>query len=74
VENRVDLGGDSFRVERDSILYELLNRNVDTFVVLNFGNTSCVSCALCYLLSITCSRLSLSSVLDLGLLVIYYSS
>jgi hypothetical protein len=74
VENRIDLGGDSFRVKKDSILYELLNRDVDTFVVLNFGNTSSVSCALCYLLSITCFCLPLSIVLDLGLLVIYYSS
>jgi hypothetical protein len=63
-----------FKVERDSILCGLLNGDIDTFVVLNFGIKSCVSFAPCNLLFIACSFLSLFSVLDLGLLVIYYSS
>jgi hypothetical protein len=61
-------------VEREPILCGLLNGDVDTFVVLNFRNKSCVFCALCDLLFISCSCLLLSSVHDLGLLVIYYSS
>jgi hypothetical protein len=76
VENRVDLGGDSggFRVERGSILYGLLNGDVYTFVVLNFGNKSCISRALCYLLSVAYLYLPFSTILDLGFLMIYYSS
>jgi hypothetical protein len=47
VENRIDLGGRSerFRVERNRILYGHLNGDVVIFVVLNFGNKSCVLCA-----------------------------
>jgi hypothetical protein len=39
-------------VEREPILCGLLNGDVDTFVVLNFRNKSCVFCALCDLLFI----------------------
>jgi hypothetical protein len=47
VKNRIGLGGHSerFRVERNPVLYGHLNGNVDIFVVLNFGNKSCVLCA-----------------------------
>jgi hypothetical protein len=47
VENRIDHGGHSerFRVERNSVLCGHLNRDVGIFVVLNFGNKSCVLCA-----------------------------
>jgi hypothetical protein len=61
-------------VERDSVICGLLNGDVCTFVVLNFINKSYVYCALCDLLSIACSCLPLSSVLELDLLVIYYFS
>jgi hypothetical protein len=61
-------------VQRDPILCGLLNGDVGTFVVLNFGNKSCISYVLYYLLSVAYLVLPLSSVLDLGFLVIYYSS
>jgi hypothetical protein len=63
-----------FRFERDLILCGLLNGDVDIFVVLNFRNKSCVSCAPRALLFIAYHCLPLYRVLDLGLLMIYYSS
>jgi hypothetical protein len=47
VESRIDLGGHSerFSFERNLVLYGHLNGDVGIFVVLNFGNKSCVSCA-----------------------------
>jgi hypothetical protein len=46
VKNRIDLGDHSerFRVERNPVLYGHLNGDVGIFVVLNFGNKSCVLC------------------------------
>jgi hypothetical protein len=53
VKNQNDLGGYSerFRVERNPVLCGHLNRDVCIFVVLNFGNKSCVFCAHITLLS-----------------------
>jgi hypothetical protein len=53
VKNRIDLGGHSerFRVERNPVLCGHLNGDVGIFVVLNFGNKSCVLCAHITLLS-----------------------
>jgi hypothetical protein len=53
VKNQIDLGGclERFRVERNPVLCGHLNRDVDTFVVLNFRNKSCVLCAQIALLS-----------------------
>jgi hypothetical protein len=47
VNNRIDLGcrSEGFRVERNPVIYRHLNRDVDIFIVLNFGNESCVLCA-----------------------------
>jgi hypothetical protein len=47
VKNRIDLGGHSkrFRIERNSILYGHLNGDIGIFMVLYFGNKSCVLCA-----------------------------
>jgi hypothetical protein len=53
VKNWIDLGGHSerFRVERNLVLCGHLNRDVGIFVLLNFGNKSCVLCAQIALLS-----------------------
>jgi hypothetical protein len=47
VKNWIDLGGHSerFRIERNLVLCEHLNGDVGIFVVLNFGNKSCILCA-----------------------------
>jgi hypothetical protein len=47
VKNWIDLDGHSerFRVERNRVLCGHLNGDIDIFVVLNFGNKSCVLCA-----------------------------
>jgi hypothetical protein len=47
VKNEINLGGHSkrFRVERNPVLCGHLNGDVGIFVVLNFGNKSCVLCA-----------------------------
>jgi hypothetical protein len=75
MENRVDLGGDSGGLGlKETQSCGLLDGYVGTFVVLNFKRKSCVSCAPCDLLFVACSCLPLSSVLELGLLMIYYSS
>jgi hypothetical protein len=44
VGNRIDLGGHSerFRVERNLVLCGHLNGDVVIFVMINFGNKSCV--------------------------------
>jgi hypothetical protein len=46
VKNWIDLGcrSERFRVERNLVLYGHLNGDVCVFVVLNFGNKSCVLC------------------------------
>jgi hypothetical protein len=41
------------RVERDPVLCELLNEDVEFFVNLNLGTKSCVSRVLVYLLILT---------------------
>jgi hypothetical protein len=53
VENRIDLGGRSerFRAERNLVLCGHHNRDVVTFVVMNFGNKYYVFCAQISLLS-----------------------
>jgi hypothetical protein len=53
VKNRIVLGGHSerFKVERNPTLCGHHNGDVCIFVVLNFGNKSCVMCAHIALLS-----------------------
>jgi hypothetical protein len=65
------------RVERDPILYEPLNEDIELFVNLNLGIKSCVSHVLLYLLvlfllftfllSISCIR---SSLLNISLVML----
>jgi hypothetical protein len=53
VKNQIDFGGHSerFRVDRNPFLCGHLNGDIGIFVVLNFGNKSCVLCAQIALLS-----------------------
>jgi hypothetical protein len=74
VKNRIDLGGHSerFRVERNPILCGHLNGDVGIFVVLNFGNKSCVLCeSLYFRISCSCSCLARGWHVYLSLLFIY---
>jgi hypothetical protein len=58
-----------FRVERDSIICDSLNRDVASFVGLNFGNTSCVALVQFRLLYIKLMFALLLSFMSIDLLV-----